>query len=398
MIESTPRSASSAIPSSSIPAGYPVFSATTSSSTRSTAWAVDPLAEGAGRSAATATTRVPGAAGSAAGTGRTAGDGVTVGVGAGAGIEAGAGAGAAAGAVPGKRRACCWAIRAERVRWAWSCESRNCLCSRAVCSCNCCRAASVCWVSCSAWVSPDGGGPWAGSGIGVTAVAGGGGRSAGAGRGAPSAAGGRGARLGRGETAFAPQTGTVSPGRASAAGRHRLPASQAASRTAYPRAASRPRRCPKSSTPGRLPEEASRATASAPGIDASESVCSASRVSTDPGPTSTNVRTPAAAIARTWSANRTGWASWWPSRSRAAAGSAGYSAAVELAKTGLRPGPNSTPSRAARNGAAASATSGLWNAAATGNRAVRTPLAANACSAFSTSAVGPDSTDWAGAF
>jgi hypothetical protein len=52
---------------------------------------------------------------------------------------------------------------------------------------------------------------------------------------------GRAGRLGRGETEFAPHTGTVSPGLAAGAGRQRLGASQAARRTECPRAASRAR-------------------------------------------------------------------------------------------------------------------------------------------------------------
>ncbi|MFO0848163.1 MAG: hypothetical protein U0871_06360 [Gemmataceae bacterium] len=383
------------MPRSSIPAGYPVFSATTSRSTRSTSAAGAAGLAGVGAVTAGSGGGVAGTAGrtTATGGGTGAGAGGWY-AGAGGGTKAGAGGGAnatgAGGTVPGANSDCWVPTRASRVRWASSWDSRNCLCSRAVCSCICCRAVSVCWVRPSAWDSPVG----AGSVIGAPA-AGGSERTTGAGG---TAAGGRGGCFGRGATWFAPQIGTASPGGGASAGRHRLPSSQAASRTACPRAASRPSAWAKSNTPDRLPPDPSSGTAVVSVRPASARVASASRVSTVPGPTSTNVRTPAAAIARTWSANLTGLASWWPSSSRQAAGSSGYAAAVVLANTGADPAGKAIASRADRNGPAAAATRELWNAPATGSRTARTPAAANAFSARSTSGVGPDSTFWVGAF
>ncbi len=138
---------------------------------------------------------------------------------------------------------------------------------------------------------------------------------------------------------------------------------------------------------------ASTATAATPGTAASSATASASRVSTVPGPTSRNVRAPAAIMLRTWSANATGFASCPASRAWASRGSAGYGSAVVFENTGTVPRPNSTPPIAARNGAAASATSGLWNAAATGSRTDFIRAAANACCARSISGVAPDTTD-----
>ncbi len=193
----------------------------------------------------------------------------------------------------------------------------------------------------------------------------------------------------------------TSPGfSGSAGGRHRLPASHPTSRTACPRAANRARATAKSSTPGRAPVELSsdKATTSSSGSPASAAICSISRASVCPGPTSRNVRAPAAYIARTSDTNSTGCANWFPSRSRVASASAGYAPPVVLAYTGVPAGRISTAASVWRNGPAASATCGLWKAAGTASGTVRTAIAWNARSVLAISSDGPESTTWAGAF
>ena len=199
-----------------------------------------------------------------------------------------------------------------------------------------------------------------------------------------------GRRLARGSTEFAPHTLTVSPAfPLGSGGRHRLFSSHAVSATACPPAASRANTFPKSSTPDRFPPDASSAKASGGGrgvplpdesvTGTSVKIASTSLVRTLPGPTSRNVRAPAAAIARISSTNATGLARWLASRSFAAPSSVGYSLAVVFANTGGPPWPlSAVPSSAARKGTAASATNAEWNAAATGSRVAFTPASENA--------------------
>ncbi len=95
-----------------------------------------------------------------------------------------------------------------------------------------------------------------------------------------------------------------------------FPLRRARPRARRPRAA--PARSPNLAHPDASPQTHPAQTPSASLTGASARIASTRRVSTDPGPTSTNVRTPAAVIARTCSTNATGLASWFASRSFAA--------------------------------------------------------------------------------
>ena len=120
-------------------------------------------------------------------------------------------------------------------------------------------------------------------------------------------------------------------------------------------------------------------------------------VSTEPGPTSTKVRQPAACMARTCSTKRTGSAICWPRMARAAAGSAGYGAASELAYTGTLGAVNAMSARNSLNGTVDAETTLLWNAVATERRVARRPSALSLASTASMAAVGPESTTCSGA-
>ncbi len=122
-----------------------------------------------------------------------------------------------------------------------------------------------------------------------------------------------------------------------------------------------------------------------------------SPVRTRPGPTSTKIRTPAAYIASICSTNRTGWATWPARVCRTASAVSGYGCAVMFDQTGTDGGVTVTLSRSAANIPAAAATTGLWNAHATGIRLMVRPSAARSCAAASTAGVGPEITVCSGA-
>ena len=117
-------------------------------------------------------------------------------------------------------------------------------------------------------------------------------------------------------------------------------------------------------------------------------------VSTDPGPTSTKVRAPAAYMPRIWSTNRTGFATAAATASRT---SAPCGAAVGLCHTGMLLASNETSARNARNGSTLPATRGEWNAVATCRRLASMPAFSRRCSSVATASVGPDTTTCSGA-
>ena len=159
----------------------------------------------------------------------------------------------------------------------------------------------------------------------------------------------------------------------------RQPGQQRAPSLAHPAACRRRR-------PGRTPRPA--------GPPRPRAIASTSRVSTDPGPTSTNVRTPAAAIARTCSdeRDRLGELVRRAGRGRRSA-SAGYSAAVVLANTGTAPGPNvDAVQRGAERRRRRRPRAGCGTRPRPAAGPPARPARANASAARSISAVGPDST------
>ena len=130
----------------------------------------------------------------------------------------------------------------------------------------------------------------------------------------------------------------------------------------------------------------------------SPSVCRARPDNTAPAPTSTKIRPPAACMARSWSANRTGWASCSASIARIALAFAGYGAAVVLLNTGTAGAANFTSAKNFSNGSQASLTASEWNAVATCNRRNETFAAVSRASSRSIWATGPATTDCCGLF
>ncbi len=137
------------------------------------------------------------------------------------------------------------------------------------------------------------------------------------------------------------------------------------------------------------PEPGSQATAT---CGRSPSTSATSRVSTWPGPASTKIRAPAAYIASTCAAKRTGRATCAASVARTPSAVAGYGAAVTFDHTGIRGARTSSVASRAASAASAPATIGLWNAAATGMRRVVRPAAPSAGATRSIAATLPAST------
>ncbi len=113
---------------------------------------------------------------------------------------------------------------------------------------------------------------------------------------------------------------------------------------------------------------------------------------TDPGPTSMNVRAPAAYMASIISTKRTGAAICAARWSRMPSGLATYGVAVALDQTGTLGAAVGTPSRWARSGSVAAATIGEWKAVATGSLRARTPRSRRAASKAEMASVEPERT------
>ncbi len=117
----------------------------------------------------------------------------------------------------------------------------------------------------------------------------------------------------------------------------------------------------------------------------------------EPGPSSTNTEAPAARIAATPSANRTGSRTCRTQYSGSHTSSA-TSAPVRFETSGTTGSANSRPATTDRNSASTGSINGEWNACDTGSRLTRFPFSRNTSAISSTTCSTPASTTEAGPF